>query len=339
MIHVIFTGGTIGSTVNVDGSIGTDKTAAYELIELYRKAGGEANLDVSMPINILSENLSSVHVLSIIEEVNDVLDGPDLDGIVITHGTDTLQYTAAILSYVFADSKVPIVMVSANRILSDPKSNGPVNFFFAVRFIMEWHGRGVFVSYCNDGESPMIHRGNRLGNPVVFSDYVYSVRGQFYGRYDCSADNAESWLEASYEPCDNYGVDPDNGEKLFGAKDCRLSSDTAGIMRVNAAPGMVYPHIPEKVRAVLLNSYHSGTICLDERMIAFLGEAHGRDIPVFLLGLSGDAAMYETIRSYDEYGIIPLYDCAPIAQYCKLWLLMSNDQELERMTGCYCEER
>ena len=339
MIFTIFTGGTIGSTVKSDGSIGTDSTAAYELIELYRKAGGEANLEISMPINILSENLASEHIMAIIEEVRKDLTKPDLDGIVITHGTDTLQYTAAILSYVFADVQIPIVLVSANRILSDERSNGVVNFYFAVRFIQDRHGNGVFVCYRNDGEFPVIHRGNRLGNPVVFSDYVYSVRGQYYGRFVCNGDLRETWLEASYEPCDNYSVDPDNRVKLIGAKDCTLSPDTAGIMRVNAAPGIVYPHIPDYVRVILLNSYHSGTICLDERMITFLGEAHGRDIPVFLLGLAGDAALYETIRSYDEYGIIPLYDCAPIAQYCKLWLLMSNHYDLDSMTGCCCEER
>ncbi len=341
MILTIFTGGTIGSAVKGDGSVATNPDTRYELLERYRELSGDTEeFETTAPLNILSENLEASHIMTIVKEVREGLARPGVEGIIVTHGTDTLQYTAAILSYLFADSAVPIVMVSSNYILYDDRANGLVNFYFAVRFIKEKHGRGVFVSYRNDGEYPTIHRGNRLGNPVVFSDYVYSVRGQYYGRYICDKMEPEYLLEAKYEACDNYRVDPENTMKLFDRPDFRLSDDTGGILKVNAAPGMVYPHIPEYTRAILLNSYHSGTICLDERMINFLGEAHGRDIPVFLLGLAGDGALYETLTFYDEYGIVPLYDCAPISQYCKLWLLLSSGRDIySGMEQCYCEER
>ncbi len=341
MIYTIFTGGTIGSSMKGDTSVSVSEAAAPGLIERYQSIGEpQTDFKTVAPISILSENLEAQHLLTIISEVRTGLTQPDIDGIIITHGTDTLQYTAAILSYIFADVSVPIIMVSSNYILEDDRANGFINFYFAVRFIEEGLGRGVFVSYCNDGELPTIHRGNRLGNPVVFSDYVYSVRGQFYGQYECDTDDMSSWPAASYKPCSKYRIDPENTRKLFFDEQIRISTVSSGILKVNAAPGMVYPGIPEYTRAILLNSYHSGTICLDSRMNIFLEEAHGRDVPVFLLGLAQDATQYETMKAYDEYGIIPLYDCAPISQYCKLWLLMSNDIDIsDGMMRCYCEER
>ena len=169
---------------------------------------------------------------------------------------------------------------------------------------------------------------------------MYSVRGQFYGQYRCDSHDVRTWEVAEFAPCQKYSVDPENEKKLFSGTDINVSTVTSGILKVNAAPGMVYPGIPENTHAVLLNSYHSGTICLDERMNIFLEEAHGRDVPVFLLGLAQNAVQYETMKAYDEYGIIPLYDCAPISQYCKLWLLMSNDMNIsEGMMRCFCEER
>ena len=50
------------------------------------------------------------------------------DGVIITHGTDTLQYTAAFTGYIMAGAQIPIVLVSANYVLEDVRSNGVDNF-------------------------------------------------------------------------------------------------------------------------------------------------------------------------------------------------------------------
>lgn len=65
------------------------------------------------------------------------------DGIVVTHGTDTLQYTSAFLAYIFDGLNVPIVLVSANYPLDDSRSNGFENFVGAIDFIKSGSGNGV----------------------------------------------------------------------------------------------------------------------------------------------------------------------------------------------------
>ena len=59
----------------------------------------------------------------------------DIDGIIVTHGTDTLPFTAAALGMCFAYAKVPILLVSSNYILDDPRANGLTNFTAAVDYI------------------------------------------------------------------------------------------------------------------------------------------------------------------------------------------------------------
>lgn len=343
MIYTILTGGTIGSARGQDGGVSVNESAKVSLIERFKSRfpnQADTEFETVSPISILSENLEAEHILAIASAIEEGLARPETEGIIVTHGTDTLQYTAAVLSYIFSDISIPIVIVSANYILEDTASNGDINFFFAVKFIRNRSGMGVFVSYCNDGELPTIHRGNRLGNPVVFSDYVYSVRGQFYGSFRADPKDTGTWEAAEFALNRGYTVDPDNRQSLFPSGDYVLNETSAGILKVYAAPGIVYPAIPEYTRAILLHSYHSGTICLDVRLQEFLGEAHFRDIPVFLLGLAGDAVKYESMKPYEEYGIIPLYNSAPIAQYCKLWLLLSAGRDfVEGMLTPYSAER
>ena len=91
-ILVLFTGGTIGSTVD-GATVHTDPAAASRLLSLYRARFGEDVLfEVRRPCNLLSENatpgLWSLLERSVREEELAVY-----DGVIITHGSDTLPYT------------------------------------------------------------------------------------------------------------------------------------------------------------------------------------------------------------------------------------------------------
>lgn len=340
MIYTIFTGGTIGSKLNTDGTVSTDSTQGFKLIDMYLKSSDTKETFATVePYNILSENLEAKYIVKLVCQIQELLKNNDVDGIVITHGTDTLQYTSAMLSYVFSYVSIPIVLVSSNYILGDVRANGLVNFYFAVRFIKEKRGAGVFVSYRNDGDYPTFHRGNRLQNPLSYSDDVYSVRDQYYGRYYCSMPNNNDWNSYVYEPSDHYCVDDNNTDIIFDENHFNLCDDSGAIMRLVPYVGIKYPDIKSDIQAILLESFHSGTIGITSNLEKFLLEAKKNDIPVFLTGLPSDGTKYETISKYEKYNIIPLYNRAPIAQYCKLWLLISNGLPLEEyMNRTFSEE-
>lgn len=177
-ILVVFTGGTIGSRYN-DGVISPDSSTRYKLIEMYKQNGGYAEFDAISPYTVLSENLNGEYFNLLYNSVKENIN--NYDGIIVTHGTDTLQYTSAVLSYMFGLCNTPIVLVSANYPLESEKSNGLENFSAAVDFIKSGNNKGVFVAYKNNGEHANIHRASRLQKHLAYSDKIESVNNIYYG--------------------------------------------------------------------------------------------------------------------------------------------------------------
>lgn len=320
-IYNIFTGGTIGSRINNEGSISTNGDAPFQLTEMYLKNHSGVNFINYEPYRILSENLCAKNLLSLINSVNTALKRTDIDGIIITHGTDTLQYTAAILCYVFAAAKLPIMIVSSDFVLDDARANGLINYTYAADFIINKRGHGVFVSYCNKGGIPTIHRGSRLQPPVPYSGDVSSVSDSWYGKY----------CENGYIANPDYKVSKDNTYEFVNPENVNLSDCSDFILRIPAYPGFKYPALSQKTKAVLHESFHSGTICISNDLEKFAKSAKALDIPIYLSGLSSYMTEYDTVELYRKSGIIALHDSALIAAYCKLWLAISNNLDIKKV--------
>lgn len=349
-ILVVFTGGTIGSQM-IDGFIAPEENQRYMLLEEYRKiapyhilysgiyteAKGSGSCDTlyintEEPYQILSENLNGDYLNRLITCIKASLHG-DYDGIIITHGTDTLQYTSAALSYVFADAGIPIVMVSSNYVLDDAGANGLDNFYYAVEFIkyclLEKTGNGVFVSYRNREDRQLIHRAARLLPHAPYDDLVHSIENRYYGefiadRFVFNADGSISLKNRTTQPA-----------KLPCLTDITLSP-LSPVLYVRALPGQSYPDIKPHIRAILLDTYHSGTLCTESEELAdFIRHATAdQALPVFLTGALGGLSKasgtpaYASTRAYKELGIQVLPKASPIAMYMKLWLLLCLKPEI-----------
>lgn len=97
-ILVVLTGGTIGSRVS-EKIINVNSAAAYNLIKLYQdKYGTDIEFEVIQPMNILSENLIPSYWITLYDCL-DKVEFNAYDGIIITHGSDTLAYTAAMTGF------------------------------------------------------------------------------------------------------------------------------------------------------------------------------------------------------------------------------------------------
>ena len=307
-ILFVFTGGTIGSTKQ-GKLIGTDKGKPYVLLQMYHRAYGlDFEYECVTPYIALSENNTGETLRPLFACIKEHIDC-GYDGIVVTHGTDTLQYSAAALAYAFADIQIPLCLVSSNYPLEDPRANGLANLRGAVRFIREVNTPGVWVSYQNTGEALCIHRGTRLMDGMAFTDRVESILSTHYGTF---------MGEAPFVKNLNYRESP-NGMSATGV--LPLDEVSAQILRVNPHPGMVYPALGAGVRYVLHTSYHSGTInTVSGEALRFFAEAKERGIPVFLTGvMPGDA--YASTEAFEALGIQRLYNLASVAAYMKLWML------------------
>lgn len=356
-LHTIFTGGTIGSFLGDNDLISTDKGSPYKLINFYKKNYANAttiNFTSSNPYTLLSENLDGDHLNLLIKEVSKVLENEELDGIIVTHGTDTLQYSAAVLGYIFNDARIPIILVSSDFVLEDKRANGLINYHVAVEFMKAKLGKGVFVSYCNKGGIPTIHRATRLEPPVTLSADVESVKKNHYAIY----------LNDTFELNDQYKSDDKNLESFtklgLEAKDIILTNQSSEVMRIRPYVGMTYPDLDDYIEnlaqdniineeeghekfsncleAILIESFHSGTIHVTKELEELTNRAKELNIPVYITGLSNSEKAYETVEEYRKLGIIPLRESSIISQYCKLWLAASNGLNVREIMNCSIAE-
>lgn len=312
-IGVIFTGGTIGSQQGASG-IAPTPSASQMLLQSYAARTGDTyEFPTTEPYSILSEQLTFSHIGLLAYRIKEKME--EWDGVIVTHGTDSLQYTGAALGYIFGLSSKPVVLVSANYPLEDPRSNGLDNFCAAVAFLRTVPGvTGVFVAYRNRGEDTRIYRATRLLAHLALDDLVYSKDGTVAmvdeaGKVALSADYAE-------RPDEQAVMSPD-----------ALVATEGRILRLFVYPGMRCPDL-EGVAAVLLESYHSGTAptkALPLRMLAKKAAQAG--IPVILVGVPAGGTAYETGNAYSALGILCAHPIAPIAAYLKLSLILANGRD------------
>lgn len=312
-ILVVFTGGTIGSTVQ-SGVISPNSENSYLLLSMYSKLDDKTEFVGVQPYNILSENLCADNLVMLYECLNSY-DFGEFDGVIVTHGTDTLQYTSAYLSYVMSNAELPIVIVSANYPLSDSRSNGLENFCSAVDFIKAKVGIGVFVAYKNNGEDAKIHRASRLLPHLPYSDFVHSVDFCEYGKI----------TERSFVKNESYVETKD--EIILNTK--YKLTDESNVLFIKPNIGVSYPTLNSKVKAILLEGFHSGTLnTAGDRFSDFCNRAKELDIPIFLTGAC-KGFYYESKTLFDSLNIKVLPMASPIAMYVKLWLL--NREEINNV--------
>ena len=288
-IAVIFTGGTIGSSLS-DGFIRPEKNTENELLNLT-----DGGVEIFEPYFIHSEQLNGEYLTRLIDCVGDRLE-ENFDGIIVTHGTDTLQYSAAALALAYNCCETPVVLVSANYILSDPRSNGTDNFRYALKFIGQGIG-GIFVSYRNSGENPKIFCADSLLPHSPYSDKLSAIDGE-YGYFE-----EERFIRNCAEPLDE------------GAGRFCLSGHSP-VLWLKVHPGMSYPST-YGYKCLLLEGYHSGTLPTeDEKFIEFCLKS---DAKIFLVGMP-EGAMYECADRYKHLNIVVCPKISPIYMYIKLWL-------------------
>ena len=149
-VVILATGGTIaGSGADSTTTVGyTSATVGVErLIAAVPELKKVASVKGEQVFQIASESMTNDHWLKLSKRVNALLAQPDVDGIVITHGTDTIEETAYFLDLTVKSSK-PVVVVGAMRPSTAISADGPINLYNAVLLAgsKEAVGKGVLVA-------------------------------------------------------------------------------------------------------------------------------------------------------------------------------------------------
>ena len=142
-ILVLHTGGTIASRVSYEEGGVKPSYNVEDLVEMYPELASEVNLHSELVAQMLSENMEPEHWMEIAEMIDEVKD--DYDGIIVGHGTDTMQYTGAALSLMLKGIDTGVLLVGAQRSSDRPSSDASMNMYCAAKFLTdtEFTGFGV----------------------------------------------------------------------------------------------------------------------------------------------------------------------------------------------------
>ncbi|WP_336151328.1 type II asparaginase [Acinetobacter ursingii] len=148
-VVVVATGGTIagaGASSTNSATYTAAKVPVDALINAVPQVKDLANVSGVQALQIASESITDKELLSLARQVNDLVKKPSVNGIVITHGTDTLEETAFFLNLVIHTDK-PIVVVGSMRPSTALSADGPLNLYSAVALAAsdEAKNKGVMV--------------------------------------------------------------------------------------------------------------------------------------------------------------------------------------------------
>ena len=305
-ITLIMCGGTISSAY--DGNIvRPGKVTSFKELE-------GRTVKVTAPFCVLSENMNYALLKRLGDCLQNEIDA-GAEAVIITHGTDTLAYTAAYLGLRFAGIRIPVMIVSADYPLSNVESNGRHNFLCALRAIDESDVCGVFVPYCNRFERPLLHFSTRLLSSRDFDGGMNSAMGNVCGFIDPSG----HFVLQEY---------PDPHPVELIERDAHKE-----VQFVYANPGLDWKALGENARkkgsAIVVAGYHTGSINTTEN-----GICHLEGVDVYLTGgLSGEKyASHEALPAF----VRSIDNIAPIALYTKVRLSYACfANEKERTTFLY----
>ena len=142
-ILIVATGGTIASLPEKDGL--APALTGSELADYVPQIRDLCEYDVVQPMNIDSTNMRPCDWLRIARTIEGGYDG--YDGFVVLHGTDTMAYTAAALSYLIQGSSKPIVLTGSQQPMAAPFTDAKLNLYQSLLYATDDLSRDVCIVF------------------------------------------------------------------------------------------------------------------------------------------------------------------------------------------------
>lgn len=150
-ILIVFTGGTFSMKIDETTKAAVPFFHGDELLKMIPEAQGIANLFVHEFGNFPGPHITPQRMMELSQKIESFIHEEKFDGIIVTHGTDTLEETAYFLDLTL-EVKIPIVVVGAMKTSSEPDWDGPKNLVDAIHIINNPNSKGFGVLVCLNGE-------------------------------------------------------------------------------------------------------------------------------------------------------------------------------------------
>ncbi|MDY6765668.1 MAG: Glu-tRNA(Gln) amidotransferase subunit GatD [Halobacteria archaeon] len=313
-ISLISTGGTIASTVDYRTGAVSAQFDAEDVLRAVPDLAGIANYRSRVVSNILSENMTPDHWRDLAHAVYEEID-EGADGVVVMHGTDTMQYSASALSFML-DTPVPIVFVGSQRSADRPSSDNVVNAVCAVEAAKSDVAEVLVCMHANESDHVCaLHRGTRVRKMHTSRrDAFRTIGGRPLGRVKYETREVEVRDEYSRRGETELGIHEGMNENVAqvkyvpGMDDSVLDfySDCDGIVIEGTGLGHVRTDWIPKIEEMSDDTLFVMTSqCLEGRICD---------------------RVYDTGRDLLDAGVVEGEDMLPETAYVKLmWVLANSD--------------
>jgi glutamyl-tRNA(Gln) amidotransferase subunit D len=325
VISFLGTGGTIASYVDYRTGAVHPALKAEELVATVPELSEICRMRSKVVFSIFSENMDVEHWQSLAVAVADELnDG--VEGVIVPHGTDTLGFTSAALSFMLGDIPRPVVLVGAQRSSDRPSSDSYGNLLSAARLCVGTDAAEVFVLMHGETSDSYahVHRGTKVRKMHTSRrDAFQSVNASPVARVSLQGE-LETLSECKKKS--NVKVTPE----------VRMEKNVA---LLHFHPGM-NPEMVKKImqdqRGLVMAGTGLGHVSRD--MVQVLKETVAQGKPVVMtsqcLGGRVNLNVYDTGRDLLSAGVIPGEDMLPETALVKLmWVLGRTERpdQVERI--------
>lgn len=325
-ILLISTGGTIASKIDYRTGGVTPILTAAELNANVPEISEIANIDTEVLFSEYSENLLPEHWKKIAEKINQHTKS-EYKGIIVAHGTDTMQYTAAALSFALAGIPIPVALVGSQRSSDRPSSDAATNLIAATKFLTECSVGGIYVVMHNTTSDDEVacHWGTRVRKNHTSKRNAFQTVGgnpAFIVKQGKIEKNQQfNHVKKDYTP--------------------KINFDTR-VALVKYYPGLdpkIIEHvIKDGYKAIIFEGTglgHIGKVMYEEVIKA---KKKGLFVGMTSQCIDGMVRMtvYESGRDLLNLGVIPLSNMVPETALVKaMWALgnSKNYQEMEKLMG------
>ena len=239
-VLILCTGGTIASRAGRSGL--TPVIAASELLSYVPELTEKVGIDAVDVCRVDSTDMTPSHWIRIVEAIRDSYGA--YDGFVVCHGTDTMAYTSAALSYMIQNARKPVVITGSQKPIDIPGSDARANLTDAVVYASDPQSEGVCIVFGGSVIAGTRAKKTRARSFNAFSSinypYLASIQDGRILRYISPAepdgpvsfytDLCESVFVLKLTP----GTRPDILEYLFRSYDC-LVIESFGLGGIPAA--------------------------------------------------------------------------------------------------------
>jgi glutamyl-tRNA(Gln) amidotransferase subunit D len=231
-VSLISTGGTIASTVDYRTGAVTAQFDAEDVLRAVPDLAGRANYRGRVVANILSENMTPGVWQELARAVHEEIEA-GADGVVVMHGTDTMQFTASALGFML-DTPVPVVFTGSQRSADRPSSDNVMNAVCAVEAAKRDCAEVLVCMHASSADDRCaLHRGTRVRkNHTSRRDAFETVGAKPLGTVAYNAGDTEVSFRREYS--ERGGVDLNIAPELETAVDLVKFTPGTGPDRLDA---------------------------------------------------------------------------------------------------------